>query len=225
MLLVLIRTIILYIIVIAAFRFMGKRQLGELQASELVITILISNIASIPIEDTSIPLLSGIIPILTLVCLEVLVSGISMVNRKFRNALSGNPIIIIKNGKIIQKSLWDLRFSVDDVIEELREQNIFDIRDVEFAVVETDGKISVFKKSDRQELTPQTVSIDVESATPHILVVSDGFLIDKELKPLGIDDRWIAKTLKDEKINLSDVFIMMINQEKDYFIVPKEKVS
>lgn len=225
MMLIFIRTIILYIIVVFSFRFMGKRQLGELQTSELVITILISNIASISIENTSIPLFSSVIPILVLVCLEVVVSGISMVNQRFKNIICGNPIVIIQKGKIIQSALRSLRFTADDVIEELREQGIFDVRDIEFAVVETDGKISIFKKADKQELTAEMASIELPPAYPSLLIVSDGSLVFKGLQTLGLTKKWVEHTLKSENIDLKNVFIMMSNENKEYYIIPKDSVK
>lgn len=224
MLLVFLRTIILYIIVTVAFKFMGKRQISELQSTELVITILISNIASIPIEDSSVPVLSGVIPILTLVCLEIIVSGISMVNSKFRKFLCGNPIIIIKNGELIQEALWNLRFTVDDIVEELRQQGVFDYRQVEMAIVETDGKISVFKKSEEQELTPKIASMKVKESFPPILIVSNGYLMNKEFDELGLDKTWLNKILENENIDISEIFVMMSTEKKEYFIIKKDYV-
>lgn len=225
MLLILLRTLILYVVVVLSFKFMGKRQIGELQATELVVAILISNIASIPIEDTSVPLISGVIPILTLVCLEVIVSGISMVSHKFQKFLSGNPIVIIKNGKLLQHELWRMRFTPDDVVEELREQGIFDLREVEVAIVETDGKISVFKKSTEQALTPKLASVTVAEAFPQMPIVSNGNVMENEFTELGLDKKWLDKILKSENISVCDIFIMTSNKNKEYFIIPKQKNS
>lgn len=138
-----IRSIILYILVVLAVRLMGKRQLGELQPSELVITILISNIATLPLEDTDIPLLTGITPILVLVCLEVLISWITLRFPGLRKFISGSPKIIVTNGEIDREALTELRLSEADVMSALRSQQVFDIKDVRQAVVETNGSISV----------------------------------------------------------------------------------
>ncbi len=143
MLVTIIRSIILYILVILAVRLMGKRQLGELQPSELVITILISNIATLPLEDTDIPLLTGMTPIFVLVCLEVLISWVTLRFPKLRKFISGSPKIIITDGKIDRKALTDLRLSEADVMSALRSQQVFDIKEVQQAVVETNGSISV----------------------------------------------------------------------------------
>ena len=139
---VLIRSLILYIVVIFGVRLMGKRQLGELQPSELVITILISNIATLPLEDTSIPLILGILPILTLVCFEVVISWVTLKSLRMRRIISGRPKIIVRNGQIEQATMRDLRLSVDDLMTALRQQQVFDISQVQFAVMETTGTVS-----------------------------------------------------------------------------------
>lgn len=149
MLLTIIRSIILYILVILAIRLMGKRQLGELQPSELVITILISNIATLPLEDADIPLLTGMTPILVLVCLEVLISWITLRFPGLRKLVSGSPKIIITNGEIDREALTELRLSEADVMSALRSQQVFDVKDVQQAVVETNGSISV-KRGEEQ---------------------------------------------------------------------------
>ncbi len=143
MLITIIRSVILYILVIFAVRLMGKRQLGELQPSELVITILISNIATLPLEDTDIPLLTGMTPIFVLVCLEVLISWVTLRFPKLRRFISGRPKIIVTNGKIDQEALDELRLSEEDVMSALRSQQVFDIKEVQQAVVETNGSVSV----------------------------------------------------------------------------------
>ena len=144
---VFIRTLILYAIVVFGMRIMGKRQLGELQPSELVVTILISNIATLPIENTNIPLLAGVVPILTLMCFEVVVSVCTLKNRRLRTIISGTPRVVISKGVIDQKELANLRYSVEDLLEQLRSSNIFDLREVELAIVETTGALSVYKKN------------------------------------------------------------------------------
>lgn len=131
------RTILLYLLIVAGLRIMGKRQIGELQPSELVVTILISNIATLPIQDVDVPLSGGIVPILTIVCFEVFISGLTMRSRTARRLFCGGPKMVIRDGQIMQKELRDLRFSVDDLIEQLRAAGYFDPSEVLFAVVET----------------------------------------------------------------------------------------
>ena len=136
------RTILLYLLIVAGLRIMGKRQIGELQPSELVVTILISNIATLPIQDVDVPLSGGIVPILTIVCFEVFISGLTMRSRTARRLFCGGPKMVIRDGQIMQKELRDLRFSVDDLIEQLRAAGYFDPSEVLFAVVETTGSSS-----------------------------------------------------------------------------------
>lgn len=223
MLTVLFRAILLYILVIFALRLMGKRQLGELQPTELVITILISNIASLPIEDPSIPMVMGAIPILVLVGFELLVSNISLKHRKFRKFISGNPIVVISEGKLNQKALHELRFSIDDLMESLREQNIFKLEDVHFAIVETTGKVSVMQKYESQNLTPQMLGMKGKEKDPPIVAVSDGQLIEESISRYQISSAWVKNTLKKNGHHMKDVFLMTVDKEKQYLILPKEE--
>lgn len=223
MLTVFIRAILLYVLVIFSLRLMGKRQLGELQPTELVITILISNIASLPVEDPSIPMAMGAIPILVLVAFELAVSNVSLKSRKFRKFISGSPMIIISEGKIVQKALHDLRFSIDDLMESLREQQIFNVEDVHFAIVETTGKVSVLQKFSAQSTTPKMLKLDGEDKDPPLVVVSDGEIIKNALSQYKITQTWVEDTLKQESKNICDVFLMTVDKKLKYYIVPKVK--
>ena len=149
------RTLILYIVVIFGMRIMGKRQLGQLQPSELVITILISNIATLPIENSDVPLILGIIPILTLMCFEVILSVLTLKSIRFRRLIWGNTKILIQDGKIKQQELADLRYSVDDLMEQLRTNGIFDLREVEFALTETTGQLPSAKRPPAKRSIPK----------------------------------------------------------------------
>ncbi len=218
---VLIRSLILYILVIFSVRLMGKRQLGELQPSELVITILISNIATLPLEDTDIPLFLGITPILALVCFEVIVSWLNLVFPKFRKMISGSPKIIIRNGKTDPQILRELRFSVDDLMMSLREKEVFDIEDVQFAIVETTGNISVMKKQMKDTPDRQDFGMKVKNYDPPQVIVSDGKILPQSLKSMGIADGTVEKILKEIRIKLSDVFIITVDTQGHFFIVDK----
>ena len=198
MLVAFLRTLILYVVIVFGVRLMGKRQLGELQPSELVVTILISNIASLPIEDVNIPVLGAILPIATIVCLEVFVSYLSLRFRRVRELLEGDYRVIIQNGVIDQKELANLRFSLEDILEELRAQGIFDIRDVVFAAVETNGKISVYQKKSEQPVTASQMGIETGPDSLFTLVVSDGTVLEKGMRLAGVDQKWLKKTLEQE---------------------------
>ena len=219
------KTVILYALIIFGLRLMGKRQLGELQPSEFVTTILISNIATLPIEDIDIPLLTGILPILTLVCCEVMMSTLSLKSARARKILSGSPKIIIRDGRIDQKELKNLRFSIDDLMEQLRQNSIFDIADVAFAIVETTGKLSVYQKFEARNVTAQMLSLPadgVETAPP-VVMISDGRLIEQSLPYCNLKPEWLEKTLKEQEVELRDVFLMTCNRQANYHIIKKEK--
>lgn len=222
MTIILIRAVILYALIIFAIRLMGKRQIGELQPSELVITILVSNIATLPIEDSSLPMAMGIVPILALVCLDVIMSGISMKSRRIRRIISGSPKIIIKDGKIDQKQMKLLRFTIDDLMESLHEYNIFDIREVQFAVVETTGKISVYQKYSQQNVTAEMLGIKGKEENPPVIVIDDGVIIENALSPANIGIERIGQILLEKKLKVQDVFLMTVNNGGDIFIIQKD---
>lgn len=223
MLVVFFRALILYLLIMFALRLMGKRQLGELQPSELVITILISNIASLPIEDSNIPMLLGAIPVLALVGFELIVSNISLQSKKFRSFISGKPIIVISDGKIDQKQLRTLRFSIDDLMESLRQNNIFDIRDVCYAIVETNGKVSILQKYEAQTVTTKMLRLKGTQDNPPVVVISDGELIQTALQFCNLTEEWVYQTIQSHHYKLKDVFIMTTDSSKDYYIVKKER--
>lgn len=222
---VFIRAIILYILVIFSLRLMGKRQLGELQPSELAITILISNIASLPIEDPSIPMILGAIPILVLVGFELLLSNVSLRSRRFRQFISGKPIVVISHGKILQQAMHDVRFSIDDLMESLRAQGVFNLQQVQFAVVETNGQVSVLQKQTEQPYTAGMAGEPVQNENPPMVIVSDGKLQRQTLNRFGLTEKWLNRILQKEKHRLQNVFLMTLDENQQYKIIPKEEVS
>lgn len=220
MLVVFLRAVLLYAVVVFAIRLMGKRQLGELQPSEFVITILISNIATLPIEDTGTPMLLGIVPILTLVCLDVIMSAATLKSRRLRRMVSGSPKIIISDGIIDQKLLKELRYTVDDVSEALRSQGIFDISDVQYAVIETTGAVSAFLKNPKQPLTFEQPK---PAENPPQVVIDDGDVIKRSLKFLGLDEQWLRGCLAAEGARRHEVFLMTAKPDGSYKLIRKEK--
>ena len=213
MLIIFFRTLILYIAVVVSLRIMGKRQLGELQPSELVVAIMISDLASVPMQDIDIPLLTGIIPVITLIMAEVLLSFIALKSKWARKVISGEPSIIIYNGKIIEKELRKLRFNLDDLISELRFNGSADIRDVEVAVVETSGKLSIIQKQNA-------------SAGENVpfMVISDGSINEEEVNRSGRTISSIKKELEKQGIkSIKKVFIASISDDGSMFVQEKEK--
>ena len=222
---IIIRSVILYILVVFSVRLMGKRQLGELQPSELVITILVSNIATLPLEDTDIPIMVGITPILSLICFEVIVSYLILRMPYFRKIISGSPKIIISNGKINRRVMSELRFSVDDLMTALRGRDIFDISEVQFAIVETTGSISIMKKAYKDTPTREDLNIPVENADPPQVVVSDGKVMKTTLKSLGFNEQFIKNISEKSGVKITDIFIMTADSSGNCFISQKSDKS
>lgn len=217
-----IRTILLYIVIILAIRIMGKRQIGELQTSELVVTLLISDIAAIPMQNTEQSLLSGIVPILILIVCEIIISLLMLKRAGFRRIICGKPIVIISDGKINQSEMHRLRMSTEDLSEELRQQGIFNIEDVGFAIVETNGKLSVLKKPEKDIPTAEELGIKTNDKGLEVVVISDGEISKYSLKICGLNRDWLFDILKKENTELNDVFLMIANGQGEYKIIEKE---
>lgn len=218
----LIRTILLYIIVIICLRLMGKRQISELQPSELVVTLLISDIASIPMQNTAQPLLSGVLPIILLVSCELIISTIMVKSMRFRRFVCGKPVVVINDGNIQQDEMKRLRMTTEDLSEQLRQMNVFNISEVAFAIIETNGKMSVMKKATEEPPSAKDLGVTVSAESLYTVVVSDGEFSDYSLQLTGVSRDWIQGILKGKKINLKDVFIMTANKNKDFTIIKKE---
>lgn len=225
MAIVLIRAVILYVVVAFSLRLMGKRQLGELQPSELVVTILISNIAALPVEDSSVPMIMGIVPILTLVSLDVIVSTIMLKSTKFRKFVIGTPRVIISNGKILQSEMKKLRYTVDDLIESMRGQQIFDISQVNYAIVETTGKISFMLKKDFQPAEKQDVSAGGSSEDPPSIIIRDGLIDHQKMNNLNLKEKWLSKVLSEQHTDEKDIFLMTADDGGNYTIIRKEQAK
>lgn len=225
MLIIFIRSIILYGVIILAIRLMGKRQIGQLQPSELVITILVSNIATMPIEDASVPMIVGIAPILILVCLDVIMSGATLKSRRLRRIVSGSPQIIIRDGVVDQKQMKVLRYTLDDLLESLRSYSIFDIKEVQFAIVETTGQISVYQKNKYQNVVNEDFKIIKQDQDPPYLVIDDGCFVKESIIKLNLDIEWINKIVKEKGLTVSDVFMLTVSPDKTYDIIEKDKAE
>lgn len=218
------RTLILYAVIIFGVRLMGKRQLGELQPSELVVTILISNIATLPIEEIDTPLFFGLLPILSLVTFEVIISYVNLKCRAVRRIFSGKPMIIIQNGKIDQKKLKELRFSADDLMAQLHSSGIFTVEEVDFAMVETTGKVSVYQKFQNRPLTPETLSMpdDPQKNSPQLVMVSDGTIFEENLALAGLDSEWLSQTAASQRVEIKDIFILTADKTGKYDLIKTE---
>ncbi|MBR4973942.1 MAG: DUF421 domain-containing protein [Clostridia bacterium] len=214
-----IRTIILYFLVTLGIRLMGKRQIGDMQPNELVITLLISEIAAIPLQDTSQPILSGVTAIFVLVILEIVVSVIAMKSLIVRKLLNGKSVVVIKNGVIDQKMMKNVRMTVIDLIELLRGQNVFDITTVAFAVLEVNGGLSVLLKTAEQPATVKDLNINKETEFLSLPVISDGAIIKESLSALQLNRKDILKKLG--KTDIKEVFLMTLDRSGKQTIIKK----
>lgn len=222
MAIVLIRAVLLYIVIALCLRLMGKRQLGELQPSELVVTILISNIAAIPVEDSSVPMIMGVVPIVTLVCLDVIVSGIMLKSSKMRKLIIGSPRIIISEGKILQNEMKRLRYTVDDLMESMRNEQIFDVSQIHYAIVETTGKINFLLKKDYQPTEKQDVGAGGSTENPPSVIIRDGIRDNEQMRLLGLGEMWLTKTLREKNLSEKGVFLMTADKNGKFSIIEKE---
>ena len=222
MIFIVFRTVIIYIVVTLAIRLMGKRQIGDMQPNELVITLLISEIAAIPLQDINQPVLLGIVAIFVLVFLEIIISILTMKIFKFRQLMSGKSAVIIKNGVIDQQTMRDVRMTVLDLIELLREKDVFDIKDVAFAVLEVNGSLSILKNSDAQTVTRKDMKISGKEEALQLPVITDGKVIKESLKNLSMNYDKIRSILKSKNKSPENVFLMTINRNGDYTIIDKE---
>ena len=222
MLVIIIRTVILYLIVTISIRLMGKRQIGDMQPNELVVTLLVSEIAAIPLQDSKQPILNGAIAIFMLVIIEIIMSVLTMKSLSIRRLLSGKSVIIIKDGKIDQAAMKRVRLTVIDLIELLRGQDVFDINTVAFAVLEVNGNLSVVLKSGDRPVTPKDMKIKTDKAGLPLPVISDGKFIAESLSVLRLSESTVAELARMQHIEPADVFLMTLDQCGNCCTVKKE---
>lgn len=219
-----VRTILLYFILIVGLRAMGKRQIGELEPIELVLTLLISDLASVPMQDFGIPLVNGVIPILTLLSLSMLLSFFSMRSIRFHRLVCGNPTTLVENGAIRQDALRRNRFTLDELLEELRAQGVTDLTTVKYAVLETNGQLSVLLRADESPATPKQLGRPVKDDVwlPAVLV-NDGRVLKNSLRDRGLDEAWLDRTLRDRGFrDAREVLLLTVDGAGKVLCVGKE---
>lgn len=219
---IIIKGLIIYITVAVAVRFMGKRQIGELQPGELVITIVLSQIATMPLQDKEFPMLSGIALVFLFVTLELLSSFFAMKFRPYRTLMQGHSILIIKEGRLLKNNLSMIRYSNDDLMEALRLKDVFDISDVLYAYIETNGSISVKLKKEAEAVTVGDLAIPCSDDTLPCLVISDGKIINRDFALCNMTAERLDKILKKKKLEASDVFLMTADKQGNTYIVRKD---
>ena len=221
------RTVILYFLITIGLRLVGKRQIGELEPAELVLTMMISDLASIPMQDFGIPLLAGVIPIVTLLSLSMLLSCLSLRNLRFQELLCGKPVLLIQNGQLRQDVMAKNRYTVEELLEELRGQGIFNIEDVKYAVLENSGHLSVLPWARTQPPSAEQLGMESdEKGTFPTLLISDGRVLSRNFAACGRDQAWLMKTLRKRSIaSPARVFLLTVDEAGNVLCVPKEEKS
>lgn len=206
-----IRTVFLYLVLITVIRLMGKRQIGQMEASEFVVTMLVANLASIPMQDAAIPLYSGFLPIVVVLGLELVLSSLSLKSQKLRQLLCGKPVILIDNGKILQNNLRRTRVTLDELTGHLREKDVLDIEAVQFAILETNGNLSVFPYPKEKPASARDAGIQARKQYLPITLISDGQVMEKNLLLAKKDRRWLEKTLRQRQAEIADTWLLTVD--------------
>lgn len=223
MAIIIIRTLIVYFALLLTMRLLGKRQLGEMELSEFVLAALIADLAAHPLQDIGIPLMNGLLPIIVLFCCEVLIAWWSIKSIRIRSLFFGKPSILIEKGKINQLELRKNRLTVDELMEQLRSQSCTDISSVEYAILETGGKLSLLLYPSKKPPTAELLGKNPESGGLPVIIVSDGRIIGANLTLMGYDRNWLEKQLKARGHESPDtVFLMTVNATGQIFFAPKE---
>lgn len=224
MAIILVRTIILYFTVLISMRLMGKRQLGEMELSEFIVAALIADLAATPLQDIGIPFINGIVPIIALFTLETIIAGISMKSIKLRKIFFGTPEIMIKNGKISEERMKNNRFTLDELMQELRNNGLANASTVEYAILETNGKLNIILKAEEQPVTPKLMNIATESPGYAHIIINEGRILSNNLKLLGRDEKWLDKELKSLNMpSAQDIYLFTLSDNGNIYCQPKEK--
>lgn len=220
------RTIILYLLIIVGIRLMGKKQVGELEPTELVLAMLISDLAAVPMQDFGIPLVFGIVPIITLLCITMALSVLTMKSLRLRLLLCGRPSIIVEKGKILQNELSKTRMTPDELMEELRLQGITDLSLVKYAILETSGRVSAILYANQQPVTPVQLNIGLEEPGLPLTIIDNGQLYPDNLRRRGLDRRWLEKELSRQGVKSpKEVFLLTVDENSGVYFARKDGIS
>ena len=206
-----VRTIILYLLLIAVIRLMGKRQIGQMEASEFVVTMLVANLAAIPMQDGGIPLYSGFLPIVTVLGLELVLSALSLKSLKLRRLLCGKPVILIDNGKILQENLRRTRVTLDELTGHLREKDVLDLSAVQFAILETNGNLSVFPYPKEKPASARDAGVQARKQYLPMTIVSDGQVMEENLRKAKKDRRWLHRILEERQADVESTWLLTVD--------------
>lgn len=220
-----VRTIILYLILILVIRLMGKRQIGEMEASEFVVTMLVANLAAIPMQDGGIPLFSGLVPILTVLGVELVLSTLSLRSIRLRKILCGKPVILIENGRILQENLRRTRVTLDELAGHLREKDVLDLRAVQYAILETNGNLSVFPYPAEKPASAKDAGIQVKRQYLSMTIISDGKLLKDNLAKAGKDAAWVEKILRQHNADIAATWLLTVDEGDNILWYGKEGMA
>lgn len=201
---------------------MGKRELGQLQPFELVVIIIIADVASVPMQDVGTPLLQGVVPILALLVGEIIVSYLNIKFTFFNKLISGRSAVLVDKGKIVEESLKRQRYTIEGLMQEFRIAGYPDISDIEYAILETSGQISIIPKTEKNNVTIGDMNIIQNKVGYPRVIVREGNIYENNMKDLGLDKKWLDKNLKDRKVNLEDVFVLIVDESKKIYFQRKE---
>ena len=212
------RTFVLYLVLILVVRLMGKRQIGEMEPAEFVVTMLVANLAAIPMQDGGIPLFSGLVPILTVLGLELVLSWATLRSLGFRKALCGKPVILIENGKILQNQLRQTRITLDELMGHLRQKDVLNPQQVQYAILETNGTLSVFPYPEHTPPTAKDTGVKVKPAQLPVTIIEDGVLLKENLALSGKDGAWVEETLRQRETRVEDTFLLALLGQQVLYI-------
>ena len=207
-----IRTIILYLVLIFCIRLMGKRQIGQMEPSEFVVTMLVANLAAIPMQDEGLPRYGGLIPMLTVLGMELVLSGAMLRSIRLRKFLCGKPVILIENGRILQKNLRATRVTLDELTGHLREKDVLDIRSVQFAILETNGNLSVFPFPSEVPASAKEAGIHPKDRFLPVTVISDGQLLRQNLQYAARDESWVHQVLGEYRASIAGTWLLTVDK-------------
>lgn len=220
------RTVLLYLLIIAGIRLMGKKQVGELEPTELVLAMLMSDLAAVPMQDFGIPLLFGVVPIVTLLCITMALSVLTMKSLRLRLLLCGRPSILVEQGRILQRELNRTRMTPDELMEELRLQGVTDLSTVKYAILETSGRVSVLLCADRQPMTGAQLGLTPEEQGLPLTIIANGQLYPENLRRRGLDRAWLDRQLKLRgAASPKEVFLMTVDEGQCVYFARREEAE
>ena len=218
----LLRTVILYFLIMTGLRLMGKRQIGELEPSELVLTMMISDLATVPMQDFGIPLLAGVIPILTLLSLSMLLSQLSLLSLRFRELMCGTPSILIRNGKLQQDAMRKNRYTLDELLDQLRGQGYVSVDEVRWAVLENSGQLSILPWARQRPPTAEELGLTPEEDELPFILINDGRIVRRNLARSGRNEAWLQKELRRTGHSAGEIFLLTVDGSGKVLCIPKE---